>query len=264
MPGNFTFPTENQNRFIVADLVNVTWDVVAPVISLYESCGTEDHVLQDQVNNSYSYVWTATRKGYVEKGCNFKLQPFTAGHEAYGNSINGVTFGVSKRYTDDPAPVSYNFGNETSSSTISSTTPSTTSTLATVPSPESPAPTATETSPSASSHLLKADKIGIGSGVPLGVILIAVVVELFFMYRRRKFRQRGTGTVEAISTVQADDGLAPLPSFAYKDPSHVRLSVADTIATTPSQLSSDGSYQGLEGMDRPRSELMSIERAELA
>jgi hypothetical protein len=94
--------------------------------------------------------------------------------------------------------------------------------------------------------------------------LIAVAVGLFFIYRRRKLRQRDKGTVEAISTVQADDGLAPLPSFAYKDLNHVRLSVADTIATTPSQLSSDNNYQRSEGMDRPRSELMSIERAELA
>ncbi|KAL2824718.1 hypothetical protein BJY01DRAFT_164076 [Aspergillus pseudoustus] len=265
MSGKFTFPTEDLSQFIVADQVNVTWDVVAPFISLYESCGTEDRILQDQVTNNYSYVWTATRTGYVESGCNFMLKPFTTGHEAYGNNVNSVTFGVSKRYTDDPAPVSYNFVNETSSSTLPSTTTSATSTLATVASPETPAPTTTETSQSGSSHgLSKADRIGIGLGVPLGVILIAVAVGGFFIYRRRKFRQRDERKAEAIPAVQADDGLAPLPTFRYKDPNHARLSMADSIATTPSELSSDHHYQRAEGMDRPPSELMSIERVELA
>lgn len=34
----FTYPTDTQNAFIEGDLVNVTWDVVAPRISLYEVC----------------------------------------------------------------------------------------------------------------------------------------------------------------------------------------------------------------------------------
>jgi hypothetical protein len=49
MAGNFTFPTEAEYRFIVADLVNVTWDVVAPLISLYERCGSNDHALEGEV-----------------------------------------------------------------------------------------------------------------------------------------------------------------------------------------------------------------------
>ncbi|KAL4868871.1 hypothetical protein BDV12DRAFT_196849 [Aspergillus spectabilis] len=143
MSGNFTFPTEAENRFIVADLVNVTWDVVAPVVSLYESC--------EQVMNSYSYVWTATRKGYVESGCNFMLQPFTADRESYGNNITSSLFGVSKRYTSDPSPVSYNFVNITSSTTASSTS------LATVGTSESTQPT-TPTSTSEISHGLSNTK----------------------------------------------------------------------------------------------------------
>lgn len=46
MSGNFTFPTKAKNRFIVADQVNVTWHVDAPVISLYESCGKNNRLLQ--------------------------------------------------------------------------------------------------------------------------------------------------------------------------------------------------------------------------
>jgi hypothetical protein len=49
MAGNFTFPTEDEYRFEVADLVNVTWGVVAPLISLYESCGSNDHALEGGV-----------------------------------------------------------------------------------------------------------------------------------------------------------------------------------------------------------------------
>jgi hypothetical protein len=49
MPGNFfTFPTADENRFRVADLVNVTWDVVAPLISLYETCGSNDRALEGE------------------------------------------------------------------------------------------------------------------------------------------------------------------------------------------------------------------------
>jgi hypothetical protein len=49
MAGNFTFPTEAVFRFIVADLVNVTWDVVAPLVSLYESCGGDDRALEGEI-----------------------------------------------------------------------------------------------------------------------------------------------------------------------------------------------------------------------
>lgn len=46
MAGNFTFPTEAESTFRVADLVNVTWDVIAPLVSLYETCGTNDRALE--------------------------------------------------------------------------------------------------------------------------------------------------------------------------------------------------------------------------
>ena len=50
MAGNFTFPTEAaaENGFRVADLVNVTWDVVAPLVSIYETCGSNDRALEGE------------------------------------------------------------------------------------------------------------------------------------------------------------------------------------------------------------------------
>ncbi|KAL4926875.1 uncharacterized protein BDV17DRAFT_268798 [Aspergillus undulatus] len=248
MSGNFTFPTKAENRFIVADQVNVTWDVVAPVISLYESCGKNNHVLQDQISNNHSYVWTATRKGYVESGCKFTLQPFTAEHESYGNNITSVLFGVAKRYTDDPPPASYNFANVSSSPTEEISTSS--------PTAGSPQPTTTPTSQS-SHGLSKAGKIGTGVGVSLGVLLVAFAVGTFIIYRR-KTRQRETQEVTAIN--QPGDGLAPLPNFVYKDPHQTRLSQAETIGAS-SHLSGDN--QRTERTERPPSELMSTGRAEL-
>jgi hypothetical protein len=49
MPGNFTFPTKDKNRFVVADQVNITWDVVAPLISLYEHCGSNSRILESKL-----------------------------------------------------------------------------------------------------------------------------------------------------------------------------------------------------------------------
>lgn len=50
MAGNFTFPTEAaaESGFRVADLVNVTWDVVAPLVSIYETCGSNDRALEGE------------------------------------------------------------------------------------------------------------------------------------------------------------------------------------------------------------------------
>lgn len=48
MSGNFTFPTSTEYRFIVADLVNVTWDVTAPRMALYETCGTSNRALEGE------------------------------------------------------------------------------------------------------------------------------------------------------------------------------------------------------------------------
>lgn len=43
---NFTFPTKAQDQFIVGDRLNLTWSVTAPLISLYESCGTVNTPLE--------------------------------------------------------------------------------------------------------------------------------------------------------------------------------------------------------------------------
>ncbi|CAG8111791.1 unnamed protein product, partial [Penicillium nalgiovense] len=188
MAGNFTFPTEAERRFRVADLVNITWDVVAPLISLYETCGSNDRAIEERTTNKYSYVWIATRKNYVESGCSFVLQPFTTEGESYGDNITSILFGVSKRYTDDPSPVSYNFINA-SSSTSTSATKATSTSLSTSASVE-PISTPTTTSTPKSSHgMSKTSKIGIGIGVPLGVLLVALAMGALIFYRR-KCRQK--------------------------------------------------------------------------
>ncbi|BCS22622.1 uncharacterized protein APUU_30847S [Aspergillus puulaauensis] len=253
MSGKFTFPTKAKNKFIVADLVNVTWNVDAPVISLYESCGKRNRILQEEATNNNSYVWTASRKGYVESGCKFKLQPFTAELESYGNNITSALFGVSKRYTDDPSPVSYNFANTTETETETSTTEASTPSATDL----SSEPTITPTS-NASHGLSKASKVGIGVGVPLGVLLLSFLIGAFIIYRR-KSRRKEIREITAIN--QREDGMAPLPTFGLRDPHLTRLSQAETIGTV-SQLSSDN--QRTETTERPPSELMATGRAELA
>lgn len=49
MSGNFTFPTSTEYQFIVADLVNVTWDITAPRLALYETCGTSNRALEGEL-----------------------------------------------------------------------------------------------------------------------------------------------------------------------------------------------------------------------
>ncbi|KAJ5722765.1 hypothetical protein N7488_000800 [Penicillium malachiteum] len=120
----------------------MTWDVIAPLISLYEVCGTlqqtlegrcpkypfldRDHLKADprpaEQANNYSYVRIATRDIYRESGCNFMLQPFTAQGVSYGDNITSVVFGVSERYTGDLAPQYYNFANTSSTDITSSAT----------------------------------------------------------------------------------------------------------------------------------------------
>ncbi|KAL4901758.1 hypothetical protein BDW74DRAFT_69695 [Aspergillus multicolor] len=275
--GNFTFPTDSVYQFIVADLVNVTWTVDAPVISLYETCGRKDYILEDQIPNNNSYVWTATRDNYVESGCKFSLQPFTAEGESYGNNVTSVTFGVSKRYTDDPDPVEYNFAivTETETETSSTSTPTATATTTTSATTETTSPSETDTEDKKSSGLSTSAKIGIGLGVPLGVLLlVAIGLGIFFCRRRR---QRRRARQSEIREIRQSDGLAPLPPFegvnvnGYKNPA--RLSQAETLATQVSgdhrhhnrnyshELRSEYSATGVT--ERPTSELMSSERAEL-
>ncbi|KAJ6137428.1 hypothetical protein N7471_003914 [Penicillium samsonianum] len=257
MAGNFTFPTEAESRFRVADLVNVTWDVVAPLISLYETCGSNDRAQEERTTNEYSYVWIATRKNYLESGCSFMLQPFTTEGESYGDNITGILFGVSKRYTDDPSPVSYNFINA-SSSTSTGSTKATSTSLATSASVESISYPTTTSTPKSSHGMSKTSKIGIGLGVPLGVLLVAVSMGALIFYRR-KCRQKETQGVSV--TNPPNDELAPLPMIWYKEPHHTRLSQTETVASSLSKLSNDN--QRSEGTDRRLSELMSTERVEI-
>lgn len=49
MSGSFTFPTTAEDQFIVADLVNVTWDIAVPRLALYETCGTSNRVLEGEI-----------------------------------------------------------------------------------------------------------------------------------------------------------------------------------------------------------------------
>ncbi|KAJ6035959.1 hypothetical protein N7540_000238 [Penicillium herquei] len=256
---NFTFPTDAQDTFIVADRVNITWTVVAPIISLYETCGVSQQPLEEQQANNYSYVWIATRDIYKESGCNFVLQPFTEQGESYGDNITSVVFGVSERYTGDPAPEDYNFSNISSTDTTSSTT----STLPTGASSSSftSASTSTSTSTSTpnakSSHGLSTkSKLGIGLGVPLGVILVAAVMAAFILWRRKARR-----STEKAPVINPDrDSLAVLPVFKGQDPRHGRLSQTETV-TSMSQASND-TWRSDERNKR-LSELMSTERVEM-
>lgn len=131
-------------------------------------------------------MWTATRKGYVESGCKFKLQPFTAELESYGNNITSALFGVSKRYTNDPSPVSYNFANTTDTESESETE---TETESSTPSTDLSLEPATTPTSNASHGLSKASKIGIGVGVPLGVLLLSFLIGAFMIYRRKSRRK---------------------------------------------------------------------------
>ncbi|KAL4966165.1 uncharacterized protein BDV14DRAFT_171692 [Aspergillus stella-maris] len=265
--GNFTYPTATEYQFIVADLVNLTWDVAAPVISLYELCGTTELLLQEQQPNNYSYVWTATREGYIESGCEFMLQPFTTELESYGNNITSVTIGVSKRYTDDPPPVEYNFVNGSSSSTTAtaSTSPTPLATAGTGTESQSTQATDSQSTPesqkSSGSGLSTTAKLGVGLGVPLGVLLVAAIVGAIIFYRRRKSRE-----VRATSQLEwgGDGGggaMSPTSGYKPEDLQQMRLSQAETAARF-SLLSSD-QPERTQGGERPRSELMSMERAEL-
>ncbi|KAF3401659.1 hypothetical protein F1880_010068 [Penicillium rolfsii] len=256
MAGNFTFPTEAENQFIVADLVNVTWNVVAPLVSLYESCGSNDRILEDTIINNSSYVWIATRQDYTESGCKFKLQPYTAEGESYGNDILSVVFGVSKRYTSDAPPVSYNFVQESSSTTASPTIAATTS-LSQSTTTETTFPSPTETNSKSSGGLSTASKVGIGLGVPLGLLLIAAIIGAFILSRRKR---RHKSSQETSAADHPRDDLDPLPINDYQDPHHARMSQTETV-TSLSQFSSGNG--NLTGTEKRLSELISTERVEI-
>ncbi|BDD56158.1 hypothetical protein MPDQ_000979 [Monascus purpureus] len=119
----FTYPV-GDTIFIEGDLVNVTWDIVSPRISLYESCA-EAIPLEVNITNPYSYIWNATRKNYHESGCVFEIEQLGVNGLENPPNVTSDLFGVSKRYPDDPAPTSYNFWTPTPSPSVppSSSTP---------------------------------------------------------------------------------------------------------------------------------------------
>jgi hypothetical protein len=104
----------------------------------------------------------------------------------------------------------------------------------------------------------KTSKIGIGLGVPLGVLLVALAMGALIFYRR-KCRQKETQGVPV--TNQQNDELAPLPMIWYKEPHNARLSQTETVASSFSNLSNNN--QRSEGTGRRLSELMSTERVEI-
>ena len=200
------------------------------------------------------------------------LQPFTAQGESYGDNVTSVLIGVSERYTDDSAPKDYNFAPTPSAKTVflTSTLAQATSTGSLTASLTDTSATTTSTSTSNSSAatssggLSTSSKIGIGLGVPLGVLLLVGAIGAFFFLRRRARRNTAQDPV-----INSDsDGLAALP-FSEKN-SHLRhLSQTETL--TSSQPSSDhwrstvrdSQMSEMHGRDSQISELMSTERVEI-
>ncbi|KJK64256.1 hypothetical protein P875_00138354 [Aspergillus parasiticus SU-1] len=260
--GNFTFPTESESRFIVGDQVNVTWDVATPRISLYEECGTQQWIIAQNVVNKYSYVWSANRDVYRESGCYFELESLTSEGKPNGDdNVTSVVFGVSKRYHDDPSPTSYHFASTSATSLTGTSTPATTS------SSESPGAVAatgvSAANPSAensSGGLSSAAKIGIGLGVPLGFLLLALGVGSFHFFRRRRLRESSPDVAEPVWHSQST---TPLPG-GFVDGSNtaknVRGSHTDTII---SELSSENYRSRDERQTHEVNELMGVERSEL-
>lgn len=189
-------------------------------------------------------MWTATRKGYVEKGCKFLLQPFTAQREPYGNNISSLVCGVSKRYTDDPFPVSYNF--------IQTPSPSHTSAPVTTTQPYVTGTTyETSLTPMADMVLSKITQIGIGVGVSLGIVLVAVTVRSFILCKRRYCRK------SIRKEPPSKDPSGNMLSNSRNDcPDQLHVSQRNSVN---SRISNDTSTT----QDRRLSELMSTERVEL-
>lgn len=225
------------------------------------------------VTNPYSYVWNATRDKYRESGCAFELDSLDMFGILNPPVLTSVKIGVSKRQKDDPPPEFYNLYNpicSTTSSTSSTTSMKSTSsaTSATPTSSHATSTAAAETTAASASSipattddgngLTVAQKVGIGLGVPLGVLAISIVGALGFLYRRRS--QRPSGLDEPPNSDQ------PAPSGmleAAKAPWDPRSSRAETvIAELPSPsfemegISEDANHRPIsEVMGTPRSEL---------
>lgn len=287
----FTFPNSQEYEFIVGDLVNVSWDVVTPRFSLYEVCDTAV-ILESNATNTSSYIWNATLANYRESGCDFELEPLDADGTPNPPNLTSVLFGVSKRYSDDPAPTDYNFGGsaEQTSSSSSSSAPSSTSTsTSTSSTTTSLLDTSTTTAASSiqpthsSEGLSAAQKVGIGVGVPLGVLSLCSILVLGMWYRRRRGRARHSDTTgQGNNTISGDDSgtmkvgkaemeatpttTSPLSAVFSENSSNNnntynnsnRISGAETLV---SELSSENYRNSV--LQRPISELMGTPRAEM-
>ncbi|OJK02153.1 hypothetical protein ASPACDRAFT_58516 [Aspergillus aculeatus ATCC 16872] len=282
----FTFPTTDVDEFIVGDLVNVTWDSVSPRISLYEMCATAV-LLESNVSNTQSYVWNATRDHYTESGCAFELVSLTDDGSLILPNLTSVPFGVDPRYTNDPAPTSYNFGGTsslTATATSSATSTSSTNTLSSTTAAANPysatAEPASATSSSSTSNekptaiakegLTTAQKVGVGLGVPLGVLVLSLAGAFIFMYRRRQRRGRGDGSSAQLPLPPPQQQhlyhtvplMAEQPKSPFDGSRMSRLSGAETlIAELPAADVEADSERG--DSLRPVSELMGTPRNEL-
>ncbi|KAE8151680.1 hypothetical protein BDV25DRAFT_138603 [Aspergillus avenaceus] len=256
--GNFTYPTETEYRFRDGDQVNVTWDVVTPRLNLWELCWKNLWILQLNVSNKHSYVWTATRNMYREAGCHFLLQPLNSQGKPDGPNVTSLDFGVPKRYHDDPPPVSHNFASTSShvstvvvtASNPATSTPSATTTSSTTSSAES-----------SSGGMPTATKIGIGLGVPLGAIVLGAGLGTLFLFRRGKKAKLNSPEV---SPILPFDSSTPLPGgfVENNNTKDIRSSHTRTI----SELSSENyGTQDTGRADEPRevNELMGVPRSEL-
>lgn len=198
----------------------------------------------------------ATRSHYAENGCHFVLQPFTAQGESYGDNITSIQFGISKRYTEDPPPVSYNFVKGSSSMSASATTALQSSLSTQVISKATSS--LTDTPASKDKHgLSSTNKLEIGLGVSLSFLLIAVTLGAIIL-TRRKIRQKEHG--KTLARPQISNGLATNSVYEVRDPHNMARSRMETMASL-CQLPSHETRS--TGTERPLSELMSIERVEL-
>ncbi|KAL2215410.1 hypothetical protein M432DRAFT_625529 [Thermoascus aurantiacus ATCC 26904] len=280
----FTFPTNDDNVFIVGDVVNVTWDVSTPRLSLYEACN-EVLELEHNVTNKYFYLWTANRDIYRESGCVFLLQPRAANGIPSPPNITSPLFGVNKRYSDDPPPTTYNAPAATTSSAatsatttrsfVSTTTTTTTSSSSSLSSsssssfsssstslpPQSTGDTASSSTSTPDQHnvsdssngLSTAAKVAIGLGVPLGVLIFILAGWALILYRRRRQRRQ----FQEKTAIQSD--LPPVVVVRGEKGDRHAMSDATTSMAISSTYGDEYEARG----ERPVSELMGRPLSEL-
>lgn len=175
--------------------------------------------------------------------------------------LTSVKFGVSKRQKDDPPPEFYNLYNPTSStsSTTSATSTSTSSSQGTSTAvAETTAAFSIPSTADNSSGRTVAQKVGIGLGVPLGVLAMSIIGALIFLYRRRSRRARGLD-----ETPNSNESTPSVMVGAAKDTLDTRMSRAETVIAELPSPSFD--TEGIEEVSnhRPVSEIMGTPRNEL-